>query len=364
MIRIQYDHQIFSMQKYGGISRYFANLQQAVENATDFHQHNGVLFSKNHYLKSPGLLHAPTGDRLFKTDRKIYKWNQRYSSLSLKFNNYDVFHPTYYDPYFLKHNSKPVVLTVHDMIHELFPENFAKDDIYANYKRKCIISADHLIAISECTKKDLQRFFDIPDERITVIHHGIDLSLAEYSNIPGLPDQYILFVGERVGYKNFKVLTDAFYLISRQYPELYMVLAGGGKLTDLEMAQLTNKNISNKTLQLTVTDKELNTLYRSARCFVFPSLYEGFGLPILEAFKNSCPVILSDCSCFPEIAGEQAALYFDARCSRSLADQIHSLLSTSHARRIELISNEQKRLMEYNIKDCVEKTFAVYKGLQ
>jgi glycosyltransferase involved in cell wall biosynthesis len=363
MIRVQYDHQIFSMQKYGGISRYFANLQQAIDHSTEFQQHNGVLFSRNHYLQSPGLFPATTGNRLFKTDRRMYKWNKRYSKLSLKFNNFDVFHPTYYDPYFLKYNSKPIVLTVHDMIHELFPEYFAEDDIYASYKKRCITNADHLIAISECTKKDLQRFFDIPDEKVTVVHHGIDLSPTEYSNIRVLPEQYILFVGERVGYKNFKVVAEAFCRLSKQKPELFLVLAGGGFLTDVEIAYLANKQIRNKIIQVTATDKELNTLYKQARCFVFPSLYEGFGLPILEAFKNECPVILSNCSCFPEIAGEQAALYFDAQSSRSLADQMHNLL-TNQARRAELISHGQNRLVSFAIEDCVIKTLAVYKGLQ
>jgi glycosyltransferase involved in cell wall biosynthesis len=362
MIRVQYDHQIFSMQKYGGISRYFANLQQAIDHSTEFHQHNGVLFSRNHYLKSPGLLPAPTGNRLFKTDRKIYKWNKRYSRLSLKFNNYDVFHPTYYDPYFLEYNSKPVVLTVHDMIHELFPEYFSADDIYAGYKKRCITTADHLIAISECTKKDLQRFSDIPDEKVTVVHHGIDLSPSGYSNIPGLPDQYILFVGERVGYKNFKVVAEAFCRLSKQQPELFLVLAGGGSLTDVEAAYFTNQQIRNKIIQITVTDKELNTLYKQAQCFVFPSLYEGFGLPILEAFKNECPVILSNCSSFPEIAGGHAALYFDPLNVQALIEHLQVLLN-NHAKKAELVKYGLVRLYEFSLEKCVAKTLLTYKAV-
>lgn len=362
MLRIQYDHQIFSMQRYGGISRYFANLQQGIDESVSHEQQNGILFSRNHYLKRTGILPAAVGNRLFKTDRKIYKWNNRYSKLSIQLNGYDIFHPTYYDPYFLKYNTKPFVLTVHDMIHELFPENFHKDDVYAGYKKKCISQADHIIAISQCTKNDLQQFFDIPDEKITVIHHGIALSPPEYSHFSDLPEQYILFVGERVGYKNFKVMAEAFSLISKDNPKLFLVLAGGGPLTGAEAADLADKQILDKTIQVTATDLELNTLYKSAQCFVFPSLYEGFGLPILEAFKNNCPVILSNSSCFPEIAGNSAALYFDATSGKSLADQMQ-IIHCDENKRDELIIQGRARLLNYPIQRCIQETLAVYDAI-
>jgi glycosyltransferase involved in cell wall biosynthesis len=362
MVRIQYDHQIFSMQRYGGISRYFANLQRAVDDSTGFKQHNGVLFSENHYLKKPGSLPPAIGKAIFKKEGKIAKWNKRYSTLFLKYSNYDVFHPTYYDPYFLSYTKKPFVLTVHDMIHELFPENFHKNDVYAGYKKRCILEASHLIAISENTKKDLQRLFSIPDGKITVIHHGIDLRSPEYSPVSDLPQQYLLFVGERVGYKNFGVLTEAFSRLSKEKSGLFLVLAGGGPLTAEEKADLSSKQILDKVIQITATDTELNTLYKMAICFVFPSLYEGFGLPILEAFKNSCPVILSNCSCFPEIAGAQAALYFDATSSRSLANQIAHILS-DESKRNELVVQGQARLSKYPIAKCIQETLAVYKAI-
>jgi glycosyltransferase involved in cell wall biosynthesis len=362
MVRIQYDHQIFSMQKFGGISRYFANLHEAIDSSREFKQNSGILFSRNHYLSKPGRLSAEIGNRLFKTDRKIYRWNRRYSEFSMRINEYDVFHPTYYDPYLLKYNSKPVVLTVHDMIHELFPENFPTSDIYSMYKKQCITRADHIIAISENTKNDIQRFFDIPDENISVIHHGIDFSPPKCSNIKGTPKHYILYVGERVGYKNFRVLAEAFGLLSKDDPDLFLVLAGGGPLNAEDASDLAGRRVLNKTIQITVSDTELNTLYQNASCFVFPSLYEGFGLPILEAFKNKCPVILSRCSCFPEIAGEHAALYFDPLSATSLAKQI-KLLQSNPYKRSELIMLGQNKLAEYPIVTCVTKTLNIYRNV-
>jgi glycosyltransferase involved in cell wall biosynthesis len=248
------------------------------------------------------------------------------------------------------------------MIHELFPENFHKNDVYADYKKRCILNAHHLIAISENTKKDLHRFFDIPDEKIAVIHHGIDLTPPEYGAIAGLPERYILYVGERVGYKNFNVVVEAFKALSKIHPELYLVLAGGHNLTAQENALLTVSRIKDRTIQITASDAKLNTIYKNAQCFVFPSLYEGFGLPILEAFKNRCPVILSNSSCFPEIAGNRAALYFDPTSSVSLADQVQLILSDEN-KRSELIMQGLTRLSEYPIEKCVKKTLAVYRNV-
>jgi len=362
MIRVQFDHQIFSLQKYGGISRYFANLQNYIDQSADFEQQNGVLFTTNYYLRQNGLIPLSIGSRIFKRQRKIYRWNKRYSVACLKFNSYDIFHPSYYDPYFLPINCKPFVLTVHDMIHELFPENFDKNDVSASHKKACILRAKHIIAISNHTKKDLQRFFDIPDDQITVIHHGINLAPVQYCTVSNLPKRYILYVGERAGYKNFKLLVEAFSTIAKADPGLYLVLAGGSTLTIQENALLTDHKIKEVTLQITPSDNELNTIYKSAQCFVFPSLYEGFGLPVLEAFKNNCAVVLSDSSCFPEIAGKDAALYFDPHSVHSLILQLQLILYNPD-KKADLIKHGREKLLEYSIERCVRKTLNTYKTI-
>src|ERR1019366_610887 len=121
----------------------------------------------------------------------------------VKQNDFEVFHPTYYHPYFLKSLKKPFVLTVHDIIYELFPEYFATEP-YKFYKQKLLSLADHIIAISECTKNDIQKFYDIEDSKISVIHHGYQIPMNEVPSIfYSANDPYILFVGDRFGYKNF-----------------------------------------------------------------------------------------------------------------------------------------------------------------
>src|SRR6185312_13522450 len=119
-MKVLYDHQIFSMQKYGGISRYYANLHKGISGRQGYNTELGLLFSDNAYIKNERLP-AQGLNGLIKKQSRRYKYNKWYSKYLLQQNNFDVFHPTFYHPYFLKSLKKPFVLTVHDMINELFP---------------------------------------------------------------------------------------------------------------------------------------------------------------------------------------------------------------------------------------------------
>ncbi|MBC7915475.1 MAG: glycosyltransferase, partial [Pyrinomonadaceae bacterium] len=206
-MKVLYDHQIFSMQEYGGISRYFATLNDQLNNFSDTKSSISILHSKNHYLKEPNKFwHGMLGNTFLNKQSRNYKWNKWFSRYTIRQNKFDILHPTYYHPYFLKVLKKPFVITVHDMIHELYPEFFDKNDIFTAYKRIVIPRADHIIAVSNSTKNDLQGLFNIPDEKITVIHHGfispiIDTSASTLPIV--LNEKYILFVGGRSAYKNF-----------------------------------------------------------------------------------------------------------------------------------------------------------------
>jgi len=361
MIKVLFDYQIFYMQKYGGISRYFANIQSCIAQQNGFQLKTSLLYHNNYYLKNTGVFSNNFGSILFKNKNNINKWNRRYSRLCLRANNFDVFHPTYYDPYFLPYLKKPFVLTVHDMIHELFPENFLASDVYSGYKKLCINKADHIIAISETTKKDLQKFFDIADDKITVIHHGINSEQPVTEQVDGLPSQYLLFVGQRSGYKNFKVLAKAFISIAQQHGDMHLVLAGGGKLSPAEEKFITSNSLEGRIHQITATDEQLNTLYQKAACFIFPSLYEGFGLPILEAFTNGCPMIVSDIACFREIA-EDSVAYFNPSDATKLVQSVNQLLESATLKN-SLINGGYKQLKKFPLELANEKTLNIYKML-
>ncbi|MEQ7798434.1 glycosyltransferase family 1 protein [Pedobacter sp. ASV1-7] len=361
MIKVLFDHQIFSLQVYGGISRYFANIIEKCETNLELTVTCELLYSINYYYKDDLPSFKKSIFKLLTRKKSgIYQKNKKYSKHLIKQGNYDVFHPTYYDTYYLSYLKKPLVITIHDMIHERFPQFFPIDDPISEQKKTLANAADRIIAISETTKADIIKYLGIAEEKIKVIPHGIDNDVLEYEEAKGLPERYLLFVGSRAGYKNFSLVMEAFAQLIKTDKSLHLVVAGSS-FTEEETALLNEQNILGNTIQLAATDKQLNTLYKNAICFIFPSKYEGFGIPILEAFKNNCPVLLSNCSCFPEIAGD-AALYFDAESKQSLIDKV-SLIQESVSLKKDLIAAGVLKLQSYTLDKCMEATIDLYKEI-
>lgn len=366
MTKVLLDHQIFSLQVYGGISRYFANIHQALENTKDYSGRIGVLYSKNHYIQdSKAPLQNFLGKSLFSSQEKEYKWNKKYSKHLIKRNNFDVLHPTYYEPYFLKKLKKPYVITVHDMIHELMPDYFPGNDLAAIQKKEVIRSAQKIIAISETTKTDLKSILGIPDDRIEVIYHGFTrkqkTDTIERLSAPLLKKEYLLFVGARAGYKNFDRLVNAIAPLLKNRVDLKLICTGGGKFKEGEINLFKKLEISNKIIQINASEKQLDILYREAMAFIFPSIYEGFGLPILEAFQNDCPVILSNSKCFKEIASS-AAEYFDPNDDNSILNVVTKVIDQNDLAQA-LVNNGKQRLQNFRPETCAEKTLNLYKSV-
>lgn len=365
MVRVFFDHQKFSTQRYGGISRYFANIIDEIGRTNDFEFLLGVLYSNNHYIEKGGRgIYSTIAKRLLQSEygTRTSKLNEFYCKHLLKQNHFDIFHPTYYDTYFFDKLKKPMVTTIHDMTHERLPEYFWAKNALTHNKRLNIERADKIIAISETTKKDILQLTDVKEEKIEVIYHGIDLhSPLVYKEIDQLPSQYILFVGDRSGYKNFYVFIDAFEHICSRFPDLHLILCGGGDLGIADVEILTRKNLLNKVRHVHVSDEELNFLYSNAVVFVYPSLYEGFGLPILEAYKAQCPLLLSDIECFKEIAGD-AAIYFRKHDKGDLIEKITFFIENSGVRE-DLVARGNERIKLYPIEVSNRKTLELYRKL-
>lgn len=366
MTTVFFDHQKFTTQRYGGISRYFATLIQAIKADPAFDYQLGVLFSNNHYIKDEKQpFNNALGRKLLQSEygTKAQMVNQAYCNYLLGKNKFDVFHPTYYDPYFLGKLKKPMVTTIHDMTYERLPEYFWAADPLAEQKRINVDKADKIIAISETTKKDLLEMLDVDEKKVEVIYHGIDLDTPlEFENIPNLPKHYILFVGDRSGYKNFYLFIKAFATIQHRYPDVEVILTGGGKVATGDREFLRKLNLSDKIRHIQVSDEALNFLYKNALFFVYPSLYEGFGLPILEAFKAQCPVLLSDIECFKEI-GANAVAFFEQRSQEHLAFMLEELIMKEELRK-NLVHQGNQRLKDFPIKKCVDETLALYENLK
>ncbi|WKL45996.1 glycosyltransferase family 1 protein [Flavobacterium pectinovorum] len=339
-MKILYDHQIFTQQHYGGISRYFFELIRrfdGIENSCEV----ATLFTENAYYNNnydPKLKSFFPNKNFKGKSRFISTANQYVSNHKISNGNYDVFHPTYYDKYFLNGGNKekrPFVVTFYDMIHEKFCGQFEslKNDTKIFYQKKELLEkSSKVIAISETTKNDIMEFFDVDAGKIDVVYLGSSLECFDISSKPLIAEDYILFVGNRSEYKNFSffIITMAELLIDNN---LKVVCAGGGDFTLEELNVLASLKLENRVVyKKIIDDKILSNYYAHALFFCFPSLYEGFGIPVLEAFASSCPLLLSNGGSLPEVGGD-AAVYFDPTVADSLKSAASKLINDESLRR-------------------------------
>lgn len=175
------------------------------------------------------------------------------------------------------------------------------------------------------------------------------------------PLKYILMVGNRDRYKNGNVVLKALKKVKEVIGDLQLVCVGGGSFSDVEIGLMEELGVRESVMQISLTDDELYYAYQYAECFVFPSLYEGFGIPILEAFYCKCPVILSNASCFPEIA-QDGALYFEPDNEEELAEKI-CLLLQKPSLADKLIEKGNERLKMFSWENTVAETYEFYKEI-
>ncbi|MCB2407989.1 glycosyltransferase family 4 protein [Hymenobacter lucidus] len=360
-MNILYDHQAFTVQDVGGVSRYYRALLDHA--APDVQSHVPVLVSNNVYLQDRrhtshvGFFPGQSFRGRFSF---MWKLNRLACRRALRRGEFDVFHPTLIDdPYFLDEvQDKPMVITLHDMIPMLFTEQYPQTNV--EIITRIAQRANQIIAVSEHTRADILRLLPVSPERVTVVPHGFTPGPAARLVVP---DGYLLYVGTRSGYKNFDCLLQALAQLVRQpgLHELRLVCAGGGKPTEAEQDRLQELGLAgNVQFAGLLQEAELAGLYCGAAAFVFPSHYEGFGFPILEAFAQECPVVLSNASCFPETA-QDAALYFDPNQPADLAQQLHLLLREPALRR-QLTQLGTLRLADFTWTQAAERTRAVYRA--
>lgn len=364
-MKILYDHQAFSEQTYGGISRYYAELIAGVNRTPENQARLSLLFSNNVHLHEIGLNGHPFFPSLNvpKKAQVMYRLNKLYNSFSLAKGEFDIFHTTNYNPYFIPYlKKKPFVVTFYDMIHERFagqyPELGDVSEVTA-YKKQLASQATSVIAISESTKRDIVEFCGIDPAKIQVVYLGSSFQVTPSARRPDSENPYLLYVGKRDAYKNFPRFLKAISGLLKTY-KLRLICAGGGSFTTDEQQLVRTLDVAEFVEQKRIDgDESLQALYGSAQAFIFPSLYEGFGIPVLEAFSCGCPCILSNTSSLPEVAAE-AALYFDPTCEDSIAESVEQLL-TDRALRSELIAKGENRLEQFSWNRTVAETLAVYR---
>lgn len=378
-MRLLYDAQIFNMQRYGGISRLFTELfrQFEKEKLVDWNveldfPHNAYVqeLEKHHRLVTEyskflwGLKFKGKG-RIYSHTRAIRRNNDEQHRTLRFFHDHsiDIFHPTYYDDYFLDFlGTTPFVVTVYDMVHELYPD-IMRDVSTIQRKKKLVEKAQRVIAISEHTKKDLVRITGIDKNKVDVVPLASSIKRQMGLCKDGVrPQRYILYVGERAGYKNFVRFFHAIAPLMQADKTIYLVCIGGhsvqGEFTKEEKIFIAAENLANRVMLRSATDIELEDWYAGALCFVFPSLYEGFGIPILEAFSCGCPVAASNTSSLPEVGGD-VAVYFDPESEDSIREVVASI-AQSDEQREHLTNQGRNRARLFSWERTAEQTFEVY----
>lgn len=368
-MRILLDPQTYNEQKYGGVSRYYTELYLGLNKIDGIKVACPIVYTDNLHLKEAGLFQglrgmiseSPLTPKFLKKKirKKGIRKNIKNTIKVMQKGNYDVFIPTYYTPYFLDHlNGKPFVLTVYDMIHEIFPQYFTKDLHTVSNKKLLIEKATKIIAISESTKQDIIKIYPHVDaSKIEVVYLSHSIKTNDKASI-SLPKKYILFVGQRWIYKNFGFFLKAVAPILKADSDLYIVCAGGNKFTADEQLLIKELGLSNQMVQQNFEDNELATYYSNAKCFVFASEYEGFGIPVLESMACGCPVVLANHSSFPEVAGD-AGVYFELHNAEDLKNKVTALLE-NESLRASYVEKGLEQVKKFSWQKTAEECLKVY----
>jgi glycosyltransferase involved in cell wall biosynthesis len=296
-------------------------------------------------------------------------WSIQTSFQKTLFSKSDLIHNMCQYPIFPPRNKK-YIITIYDLIPVLYPHLVTP--VYAwqsrNLLPKVLKKSERILAISEHTKNDLISRYHVAPEKIDVTHLGVsdhfkpmnEKEICDYKKKQRLTNPYILFVGAIEPKKNITTIINAFSYCIQKMPELILVLAGKPSWKCQEIFSLINSLHLEKKVRLLnfVPYEELPLLYSGAEVFVFPSRYEGFGLPPLEAMKCGTPVIVSNTSSLPEIVGERGIMV-DPDDFYGLYEQIIRIIQDLNYRN-NMINYYRNRAEQFTWNSCVRKTIQSY----
>ena len=356
---IYFGPEIWPLQSQGGVSRYFYELIRSLHK---LNKHIAVIPSKNdnfYYekLSSGGFLtnHSYKNEFIQGEIRTINHSHKPF-----------IYHQTFYSDMRVAHNIDPrgrIILTVHDLIHKLFENKAGLQLFKRDIVKKSIKSADHIICPSQQTKTDLINFYGVLESKVSVVHHGVRLNVSAHPKplILSGYKPFLLFVGQRSGYKNFIGLLEAFSMSQGLMKNFNIVAFGGGEFTQNEVKLISQLGISNQLFKVEGDDDVLSQLYSSAASLVYPSFYEGFGFPPLEAMSVGCTVIASNSGSVPEIC-DQAAIYFNPHDLENLKDTLEETVgnTTLKSKKIDLGFQRSKL---FNWEETAKQTDVIYTNI-
>ena len=274
------------------------------------------------------------------------------------------FSPAHYIP---RNCPFKTIVTIHDLSYIYFPDEFLKKDLFQlkNWTEYSLKNSSKIIAVSKTTKKDIIHEYGINDEKISVVYNGYE---HHYENSPPpakpvISEPYFLYVGTIQPRKNLSFLISAFAQFSKRNPTYKLVLAGKkGWLYENIYKKVEQLRMENTILfPGFVSESTKDVLYKNAAAFIMPSLYEGFGIPLLEAMAHACPTLSSFSSSLPEVGGE-ACLYFDPKDNNDLVEKMETIVSDKNLKR-KLISAGKKRVENFSWLESGKQTLSLIQSI-
>lgn len=355
-MKIIFDNIIFSLQNSGGISVVWYELLKRISENKDF---------EVEYIEYPNLIENIFRKKLMISSYQIilkssflFPLKRYINPILANKNDPFIFHSSYYRT---SSNRNAInITTVHDFVYEKYGNGISKK-IHLLQKHYAIKKSDIVICISENTKKDLLEYFPYIDHRkIHVVYNGVSddyfpIRVDENTKLPFAPNKYIIFIGVRKGYKRFDIAVDIASELN-----LILLIVGGGSLSKKEILLLNSKlGTDNFKHMGRINNQELNVLYNNALCLLYPSFYEGFGLPVLEAQKAGCPVVAYNGSSVKEIAGD-TPLLFDEYSVEKISKSISKYLYNEVTRN-QIIQNGFINSQKYSWDITYSKIISIYK---
>ncbi|MBS1779185.1 MAG: glycosyltransferase family 4 protein [Bacteroidetes bacterium] len=334
-------------------------------------------------LFTPGYpnIHTITPNGLRKNIRSL--WRSNLVKADLKEHDVDIYHGLSNEiPKGIQATGIKSVVTIHDLIFERYPKQYAAIDtaIYRYKFRYAAKHADKVIAISEQTKQDLMQYYQTPEHKIAVCYQSCDpifeaqkdeAAIAATKVIYGLPDKYFLYVGSVIERKNLLTICKALAELKTRLPIPLVVIGNGGKYLQQVKEYISKQELTDRILFLSEQDTaqkpsfknaaDFPAIYQGATALIYPSIYEGFGIPILEALWSRLPVITSNLSCLPETGGD-AAYYINPI---SVPDMVKAMeqVATDDALRTEMINKGLIHAAKFTPAQHAASVMKVYQSL-
>ncbi len=363
-MKIVYDHEIFYQQIYGGISSYFTNLGLEllkqdinINFVCPIHKNKNLSLLPKKNIIGKKLIYPSRLNRIINLINS-YLSNQYYQKI-----NPNIIHKTYFSDN--KTNLKyKNVITFYDVTHELNKNINESNKKIMSMKMKNIKSVDHIICPSNQVKFDLMNYYNIEENKISVTYFSSDYEKVSETELSKKKKyiNYLLYVGNRSGYKNFNSLVSAFVKSDKLKKDFKVLVFGGEKPSIYGKKLVENARLPEDTFKfISGTNEDLKFLYKNVRALIYTSSYEGFGIPLVEAMRSGCPVITSNGGALNEVGGEGLS-YFNPNNDTEIKEKIENMVYSEDNIK-KAINYGLSRCDLFSWTNCASKTLEVYKKL-